>query len=126
MHFFAEGTRLRINTIIPNAIGEDKYYVFDEFFYLEVVMLFQVFPNSSKVHWFRDYIKIIWNMKFFWINWLVENPCSTNSHHGLNHSRGSLFPVIENLCTIISFGVCNCLNFLFIEEEFCNFRMDRC
>jgi hypothetical protein len=81
MHLLAEGTRLRVNTIISDAIGEDKNHILNEFFYLEVIMLFQVFPYGSKVHWFSDYVKIIWNMKFFRVNWLVENPCSTDSHH---------------------------------------------
>ena len=55
MCLLAEFARLRIDSVVPDAVVEDEDDVFEERLYVQIVMVFQFLCYRSEVHWFLNY-----------------------------------------------------------------------
>jgi len=127
VRFLAQFSRLRIYSVVSNAVVENQNDVFKERFNLIVLMILQLFSNRPEIHRLYDYWEIIRDLQFFWIHRFSENPCWIWFRKILNHSQSNFFPMVIN----ISIGLIDIRNVYvfdlgFVEKVFEKLRIFLC
>lgn len=72
--FLAKDSRLRIDSIVPDAVAEDEDDIVNEPFNFEVLVLFKFLFYGAEVHRSLNYLEIVWNLKLLRIDRRLENP----------------------------------------------------
>ena len=101
MCFFAKNSWLGIGPVVPEAIAEYKYYIIQKGLNFEVLVPFGLLFYRWEVHWFLNYLEIVWDLQLFGVNWLVEDPGGRHFWHACYHSRGSFLPMIKNIAILL-------------------------